>query len=151
MSAIHVKLLLVLAIVLGTAACETPRACGSKCPTDVEILEQEGAVRLTPNQVEAHVSGKTEDWVHGGAYYHPDGKLDVKWHKVMYKAVWEVSVDGSLCYQLPKWQRRCHFYMDKAGEVYMLDQGKNIGVRAMYEGNRLRSLGRYIPVFDRRK
>lgn len=147
----HVKLMLVFIVTLVTAACETMRACAPNCPSDEEALVQAGAVRLTPDQVKARISGKTEDWVRGGAYYHVDGVLEVKWLRVMYKATWEVSADGTLCYQLPKWERRCHFYMDKAGEIYMLDEGKNIGVRATYQGNRLRELGSRVPIHDRSK
>ncbi|MCP4984249.1 MAG: hypothetical protein GY935_27555 [Gammaproteobacteria bacterium] len=141
---------LLLAFVLLLSGCETVPTCmGSDCPSDEELLARTGAVRLTPDQVKTHVSGKTEEWVHGGAYYLPDGGLRVKWRKARYKATWEVAADGVICYQLPRWEQRCHFYMDKGGEVYMLDEGKNIGVRPTYLGNRLRDLGRYVPVLKK--
>ncbi|MDH3763541.1 MAG: hypothetical protein OEU50_21405, partial [Gammaproteobacteria bacterium] len=79
------------------------------------------------------------------------GVLEVKWLKVRYKGSWEVSADGRLCYQLPKWARRCHFYMKKMGEVYLLDEGRNIGVRHIYDGNRLQNLGRYVTGLERKK
>lgn len=138
------KLLLFILAALVAPACETVRECSPNCLSDEQILAKTGAQRLTPEQVRAHVSGKTEDWIHGGAYYHADGRLDARWLKVGYQGSWEVSADGVLCYDLPKWQRRCHFYMDRAGEIYLLDEGENIGVRSTYEGNRLRDLGRTL-------
>jgi len=151
LSSNYVKLMLVFVALQVISACETVRECEPNCPTDEEALAQAGAVRLEAQQVKARVSGKTEEWVHGGAYYHLDGVLEVKWLKVRYKGSWEVSADGTLCYQLPRWQRRCHFYMDKMGEVYLLDEGRNIGVRPTYDGNRLVSLGRYETGLDRKK
>lgn len=131
-------------------ACTPVRECPPYCATDEEILSQAGAVRLDTEQVRAHVSGSTEDWIHGGAFYHADGRLEVKWRKVRYRATWDVSAAGEVCYQLEKWPRRCHFYMRHEGEILMLDEGKNIGARAMYEGNRLPSLGHMQSVLDRR-
>lgn len=132
-------------------ACTAVRECPPYCATDEEILAQAGAVRLDAEQVRAHVSGYTEDWIHGGAYYHADGGLEVKWRKVRYRATWEVSAEGEICYQLEKWPRRCHFYMRHEDEVLMLDEGKNIGARSLYQGNRLVSLGKMQSVLDRKK
>lgn len=112
-------------------------------PGDEELLTQAGALRLNGDQVKAHVLGKTEEWIHGGAYYPELGKLRVKWRKAYSNGTWEVSDAGDLCYQLPRWERRCHFYMSLDGEILMLDEGRNIGARRMFDGNRLDSLGRY--------
>ena len=116
-----------------------------------EALAQAGAVRLNDSEVKAHVIGRTEEWIHGGAYYVDHGMLRVKWRKTYYSGSWEVSTDGKLCYQLPRWDRRCHFYMRKDGEVFMFDEGRNIGVRPMFDGDRLNSLGRYNSGADRRQ
>lgn len=151
MSVKYVKLILIVAAAQAILACETVRECAPNCPTDEEALAQAGAVRLQAQQVKARVSEKTEAWVHGGAYYHSDGALEVKWRKVRYKGSWEVAADGTLCYQLPNWQRRCHFYMDKMGQVYLLDEGRNIGVMPVFDGNRLTNLGHYVTGLDRKK
>ncbi|MDH3763205.1 MAG: hypothetical protein OEU50_19700, partial [Gammaproteobacteria bacterium] len=75
MSAKSIKLMLVFVALQVISACETVRECEPNCPTDEEALAQAGAVRLEAQQVKARVSGKTEEWVHGGAYYHLDGVL----------------------------------------------------------------------------
>jgi len=146
------KLMLLLVLTLLASACETIQTCwGINCPIDEETLVQTGAVRLTSDQVRARVAGNTEEWTHGGAFYHSDGKLDVKWRKVKYKTTWDVNADGELCYQFSKWEQRCHYYMDRAGEIYLVEEGKGVRVAAIYDGNKFRQLGRYIPVEDRRK
>ncbi len=119
--------------------------CEVDCEADEQALAEQGAVRLGRDEVRAYVSDKTEQWTHGGAYYHDSGKLDVKWRKVNYKTNWEVSVDGTLCYQLETWGRRCHFYMKKGDEVYLLQEGKNIGMRQIYAGNQMNKIKGYAP------
>ena len=59
--------------------------------------------------------------------------------------MWDVGTDGTLCYQLDTWGRRCHFYMKKDDQVYLLDEGENIGVREIYDGNRLQHIKGYSP------
>ncbi len=129
-----------------TACAELPwERCQIDCEEDGLALAKSGAVRLGPDEVRAHVTDKTEQWVHGGAYYHESGRLQVRWRKVNYRTFWEVSADGTLCYQLDTWGRRCHYYMEKAGRVYMLEEGINIGVRDMWDGNRMKSVKGYSP------
>jgi hypothetical protein len=137
MSTIFHKLSLALFLITTASACTTVGGLSDK-----EALIQAGASRLNATQVKAHVTGKTEEWRHGGGYYLADGELKAKWRKVYLKGSWEVSTEGDLCYQLPKWEKRCHVYMEKDGDVYLLDEGKNLGVRYMHEGDKLVSLGR---------
>lgn len=66
-----------LILAVGTAACVTVVSL-----TDEESLTKAGATRLNPEQVKAHVTGKTEVWDRGGAYYMEDIKLRVIWRKV---------------------------------------------------------------------
>ena len=134
------KYLTIVIAALSMQACETYRDCWPNCPTDEQILTQSGAQRLTAEQVRAHVTGKTENWVHGGAYYHPDGLIEARWLRVRYKGSWEITDDGELCYELPKWQRRCQVYMEQNGKIYVLDEGRNIGVRETYPGNKLHTI-----------
>jgi hypothetical protein len=68
---------------------DNPAACrNSLCLRDPEgladedLLLQTGATRLNGDQLKAHASGS-----------------------------WEVSPDGNLCQQLPRWERRCHFHI----------------------------------------
>jgi hypothetical protein len=132
-------LLIIVAAGFGQA-CETIRDCAPNCPSDEHILVQTGAERLTAEQVRARVTGNTENWIYGGAYYHADGRIDVRWLRVRYKGSWEVTADGRLCYELPKWQRRCNVYLEKDGEVYLIDEGRNTGVRVIYPGNKLHTI-----------
>ena len=138
------RTLLILAAALAIAACETIVPCDRDCSGDERRLAEAGALRMTPAQVRAHVAEKTEGWAHGGAYYQADGSLQVIWRKVRYEGSWEIDTGGNLCYELPKWRQRCHFYMQKEDEIYLLDEGRNLGIRPTYAGNRLNDLGRTL-------
>jgi len=101
-----VNRLLTLVLAVGVSACVTVSGL-----TDEEALTKAGATRLNATQVKAHVTGKSEEWSHGGAYYKEEGKLRVIWRKVYSNGSWQVSDDGTLCYQVPRWEERCHIYM----------------------------------------
>ena len=116
-------------------------ACATSGPGE-EALLQEGAVRLNPDQVRAHVTGKTESWRHGGGYYKDETNIRVKWLKAYQNGTWQVKDDGTLCFELPSFSR-CHFYMNKDGKILMMDEGINMGERVMYDGDNLNALGRY--------
>jgi hypothetical protein len=141
-----VKRFLILIIVIGVSACVTV----SGTP-DEEALTEAGATRLSPAQVKAHVTGKTEVWSHGGAYYMEDGKLRVIWRKVYSNGSWEVSDDGTLCYQVPHWEKRCHFYMNHEDRIIVLEEDRNVGVWPLHDGNKLAALGRYNSSLNRQK
>ncbi len=140
-----ISVIVPLAWLLGACAQMPWERCKIDCEEDGAILAEAGAVRLGRDEVRAHVTDKTEQWVHGGAYYHENGRLQVRWRKVNYQTSWEVGADGTLCYQLATWGRRCHFYMKKDDSVYMLEEGINIGVREMWDGNRMRDVKGYSP------
>jgi hypothetical protein len=137
MIATTVKLISGFVLVVAASACATTGI------SDEETLANAGAVRLSSSQVKERVTGKTEQWVHGGAYYQPDGKIRVKWRKTYTNGSWEVADDGNLCFKLPHWEKRCQFYMNKDGDVYMLDEGRNIGVRPIADGDKLASVGSF--------
>lgn len=122
-----------------------PACASSADPADEETLAQADAQRPDAVQVKTQVVGKTGEWVHGGAYYSTGGRLQVKWRKSYLRGNWEVSGDGLVRYQLPRWEKRCHFYMQLDGRILMLDEGRNIGSRRMFEGNRLARVGVYEP------
>ena len=129
---------------IALAACATSNGI-----SDEEALAAAGAVRLNNSEVKAHLTGKTEEWVHGGAYYQADGKIRVKWRKTISNGSWEVSVNGELCFELPHWDKQCQFYMKKDGDIYMLNAGGNTGVRPMFDGDKLALLGSYNPGYAR--
>ncbi len=136
----------VIMLLAALAACTTTGG-----PSDEELLLEAGATRLDGDEVKARVTGKTEEWLRGGAYYREDGSIRVKWRKVYSNGSWEVSADGELCYQVPHWDRRCHFYMDRDGEILMLDEGRNMGAPKLFDGDRLSTLGSFNTGDDRRR
>lgn len=136
----------ILIFAIGASACVTVSGT-----SDEEALTLAGATRLNPAQVKAQVSGKTEEWDHGGGYYMEDGKLRVIWRKVFSNGSWEVSDDGTLCYQVPRWEKRCHFYMNYEGETVVLKDGRNLGPRPLHDGNKLAALGRFNSSLNRQR
>ena len=140
------KRFLILILAIGVSACVTISGT-----SDEEALTLAGATRLNPEQVKAHLTGKTEEWDHGGAYYMEDGQLRVIWRKVFSNGSWEVSDDGTLCYQVPRWEKRCHFYMNYEGQTVMLEDGRNLGPRLLHDGDKLAALGRYNSSLNRQR
>ena len=140
------KRFLILFLAVGTSACITVSGT-----SDEEGLTLAGATRLNPAQVKAHVTGKTEEWDRGGAYYMEDGQLRVIWRKVFSNGSWEVSDDGTLCYQVPRWEKRCHFYMNYEDQTVVLEDGRNVGARPLHDGDKLAALGRYNSSLNRQK
>lgn len=137
----NIGLVLVLAMTLAISACEAIKEqCISTCLTDDAKLSLEDATRLSGAQAKAYVSGRTEVWFKGGGYYNPDGELKVKWRKGWQTGSWKVSADGEVCYEIPKFGKECHSYMDNAGTITMVKDGNNLGVKKMLEGNKLRGL-----------
>jgi hypothetical protein len=134
-------------ILLATlAACTTTGG-----PSDEEILLEAGATRLSGDEVKARVTGKTEEWLRGGAYYRDDGSIRVKWRKVYSSGSWQVTTDGELCYEVPRWDRRCHSYLNRDGQILMLEEGRNMGARPLFDGDRLSTLGSFNTGDDRRR
>lgn len=124
-------------LAVGVSACVTVSGL-----TDEEALTKAGATRLNATQVKAHVTGKSEAWTYGGAYYIAGGQLKVMWRKVYSTGSWEVSDDGTLCYQVPRWKERCHIYMNYEGQVVTIEEGRNMGTRELLEGDKLAVLKR---------
>jgi len=110
---------------------------------DVSVEEESNnarAIRLNGAQVIEHLSGRTEVWAHGGAYYGADGEMEALWKGKVVTGKWEVSADGNVCYELTKWPRLCQFYMDFDDGITMIYKGKSTGVKVMMEGYRLSEL-----------
>lgn len=137
MSPQHTRLIPAILLILTLAACATGGI------SDEEKLLQAGAVRLDAEQVKSHVSGKTEEWRHGGGYYKEDGSLRIKWLKVYSNGTWEVAEDGTLCYEVPRWEKRCQSYLRKDDTVFTLEEGRNLGAQTLYDGDNLNAMGRF--------
>jgi hypothetical protein len=138
MIATTAKLISGFILVVAVSACATNSGLN-----DEAALAAAGAIRLNGSEVKARLIGKTEEWLRGGAYYQADGKIKVKWRKTVSNGSWQVSANGELCFELPHWKKQCHFYMKKDDDVYMLESDENDGVRKMFDGDKLNSLGSF--------
>jgi hypothetical protein len=126
-----IKFNLVAVIVLTLLA----TACRSGPP---KIVNEPGVTRLNAEQARAHVSGNTEKWKEGTIYYHPGGELEMIWHKVKTKGVWNVLDDGNVCFEVKKWKNQaCHYYVNSNGAITMIDGVRNRGAVEIVEGKKL--------------
>ena len=96
---------------------------------------------LTQAQALAHISGNTEVWSKGGAYYAPDGTLQVLWEGQESTGTWKVNTDGEVCNVVEIWGSKpdCHSYVNDDGEIKLLWQGE-ARARETMRGNQLDSL-----------
>ena len=134
------KILIVMVMSFGLLACQI---AGSQLEKD---LKSEGATRLTPAQVTDHLSGNTQVWSSGGAYFLPEGTVYVKFDGRTYPLrSWTVDNDGKVCIAFPNgFVSSCSVYYFKEGEVWavtleiMGEAQPNIGgVDTILEGNKL--------------
>jgi len=109
--------LIMLAISLGLVACGTSSKddlglltsqSGSRLDKSInksqkatslkqKILD-DGAIPMTVEEVKAHLSGNTQQWSNGGAYYQENGRLDFIWEgNLFYNYTWHVRKDGLVC------------------------------------------------------
>ena len=107
----------ILVIAVGLQACATR----GTHPLSQTMLDQ-GATRLTAEQTRAHLSGNTQVWAEGGAYFAPDGALFVKWQgKIFPERNWEVDDRGRACILEPTGQvTSCSEYFFKDGKVWVV-------------------------------
>ena len=104
---------------------------------DASVLYDEGATRLTSEQTKQHVSGNTESWKGGAIYYDPDGNLELFWHKNRIKGNWEMQDSGTICFDIPKWNITCHYYLDHNGAITTIQNEKVIGNLKIEPGKHL--------------
>ncbi len=81
-------------VVLSLAACANPQ----------EKLAERGATPYTEAEVRALISGKTEIWSNGAAYYSPDGALVATWKGQDYTGTWSTTEAGEACQHVPTWR-----------------------------------------------
>ena len=107
------RLLLITVVSLGLLACATKNALERD-------LESEGATRLNKDEVTAYLSGNTQQWQNGGAYFRSDGVVYVKWGgKVFPERTWTVYDNGKVCIIFPDGRRSsCSAYYDFQGTVW---------------------------------
>jgi len=88
------------------------------CASTGKIIAQTSATRLNGEQAKAYISGKTISWAGGGAFYNPNGSVDVELTmRVKSSGNWKVFEDGRVCYQIPNWEQYCHIYLIDDGTI----------------------------------
>lgn len=109
------KSALVFAVVFALAAC-----------TSKHLLEKQlvnnGAERMNAEEVTRYLSGNTQQWDNGGAYFLPDGAVYVKWGGKIYpERKWVVDDDGKVCILfLDGAKSSCSSYFRLDGKVWVI-------------------------------
>ena len=86
------KILLIIGVTLGLMACATGKT------TLEEKVVADGAARMGPTEVTEYLSGNTQEWSNGGAYFHENGRLDFIWDgQRFFHYTWAARSDGQIC------------------------------------------------------
>lgn len=138
------KILIIIAVSFGLLSCAAKHVLEQK-------IVSEGATRLTAAQATEYLSGNTQNWGDiGGAYFHPDGKVDVKWaDRTYYGDTWVARKDGKVCLSNKVGRvTSCTVYYKVNGAIWAIlleDSGKaeynKGGPDSIMEGNQLSTLG----------
>lgn len=109
------------------------------CATSSVSPQAENA-DLSSAEVILHISGKTETWSSGAAYYAADGTIEVVWEGKSGSGTWQVADDGNVCFiaSVLSPDEECHSYRLKGGVVHLV-YNDNLSQRDVIEGNQLDS------------
>ena len=107
------KFFVVLVLSMSMLACATTNVLEKQ-------LRSKGGQQLNAEQVKAHLSGKTQRWETGAAYFKPDGALYMKWGGKLYpERVWTVDDDGKVCIEFRDgFRTSCSTYYNYQGDVW---------------------------------
>jgi hypothetical protein len=113
------KILLVIAVSVGLLACVTVDKMERQ---QEQQLVNAGASPLSRDQVIAYLSGKTQQWENGGAYFLPDGTVYVKFAgKVYPERTWVADDSGRVCVKFPDGSNSsCSRYFDRNGKIWVI-------------------------------
>ena len=113
------KILLVVAVSVGLLACATVDKLERQ---QEQQLIDAGATVLSRQQVIDYLSGKTQEWENGGAYFRPDGVVYVKFGgKVYPERTWIADGTGQVCVVLPDGANSsCSRYFDYNGDIWVI-------------------------------
>ena len=94
---------------------ENPRAKSLE-----ERIANEGGVQMNGEQATAYLSGNTQQWAQGGAYYGADGMLDYIWEgKKYFDYTWTAKRSGEICIQNKEgFTTSCSLYFNHKNTVY---------------------------------
>jgi hypothetical protein len=88
------------------------------CATTDQTSPQPTVTRLNGEQAKVYISDRTINWVGGGVYYDPNGKVEVELTmRVISSGDWKVFDDGRVCYQIANWEEYCHIYISENGTI----------------------------------
>jgi hypothetical protein len=113
------KIILVIAMSVGLLACATVEKLERQ---QEQQLVDAGATVLSRQQVTTYLSGKTQQWENGGAYFRPDGVVYVKFGgKVYPERSWIADDTGQVCIKFPDGANSsCSRYFDYDGDTWVI-------------------------------
>lgn len=109
------RLPIIAALCLGLMACATSNLLEKQ-------LRDQGATRLDAGQVRSYLSGKTQQWENGGAYFLADGTVYVKFGGKLYpERIWTVDGSGKTCIAFRDgFNTSCSVYYRYQGEIWVV-------------------------------
>ncbi len=132
-----------LAAIVGLAACQT---------TGQQTTETEGTVlsadatAFTRGELYSYLSGKTQVWDEGGAYYASNGTLQTLWEGERAEGEWETTKDGELCWYVKSWgETPCEKYYNNGDVISIVYKGETSLAPERIDGNALDSLAAGAP------
>ena len=101
-------------------------ALTSGCASMDQKGEDAAAIALTAEEVVAHVSGKTEQWSEGAAFYAADNAMEVLWKGEEASGTWLVKDAGELCFTTVLFDNKeeCHSYQREGDTINLVYNGK---------------------------
>ncbi|MGB1239794.1 MAG: hypothetical protein ACPG4U_16370 [Pseudomonadales bacterium] len=108
--------------------------CKSASVNVAQTLQQQGAIRLSGPKVALRLVGNTERWQVQRSFYSADGSLEVQRGAALMHGRYTIEPSGRVCIALKEQPQHCHFYMNHAGQVLAIVEGKNLGEQAVVEG-----------------
>jgi len=113
------KILLVIAVSVGLLACATVDKLERQ---QEQQLIDAGATVLNREQVVEFLSGNTQQWDNGGAYFRPDGVVYVKFGgKIFPERTWVADDNGRVCIVFPDGSSSsCSRYFDYDGDTWVI-------------------------------
>ena len=112
------------------------------CMTAGEKLTESGATPYTKEELTTTLSGMTEVWTEGGAYYAPDGSLETLWKGVKESGTLEITEAGEVCWHVASWGKQpcAAFYHSADGSTVTVYKGKTDSPSNLQMGNTVDSL-----------
>ena len=140
------KITIATAIALALVAAPFEASAAQKLMTgDAAKKAVEGLTRMNQIEMIELFSGNSLPWSSGGAYYAPDGTLEIFWKGKKLTGKWRVNEEGRDCMIVPKWwknEEKCvgqWFFADDGYIGYAKEKKKaHLKLKSeIYEGNQI--------------